>query len=204
MWPDSKNEVTYEDLVGQDVHARLFDKDHPEWQRCRVVEICAAGIKLKSCLNNEVFIVGNEDVVDDVRADGAFIPWERDQKQFDGKCDSNFIHTTLGYTRNKQVTCIFLLLVLRYKQVLMQERHSVNLALEFMGKSGCHEAIIYAWNSSTDTGVSRRKFNLFVCQSHHPRKLTRLSGNGCDRNGNATTTTKNYNQPVQSKVYLER
>lgn len=76
----------------QDVHARLFDKGHPEWQRCRVIEICAAGIKLKSYLTKELFFVGKEDVAEDIRADGAFVPWEREQKCFDGKYKKDKMH----------------------------------------------------------------------------------------------------------------
>ena len=36
MSKNSKNVLLYEDLVGNFVHARLYDKDHPEWQRCKV------------------------------------------------------------------------------------------------------------------------------------------------------------------------
>ena len=71
--------------MNQEVHTRLFDKGHPDWQRCRVIEICTAGIKLKSYLTKELFFVGKEDVVEDIRADEAFVPWEREQKRFDGK-----------------------------------------------------------------------------------------------------------------------
>ena len=77
--------LTYEDLVGKFVHVRLFDKAHPEWQRCEVVSIVRSGIKLKSTLNEELFVICKDDVVEDIRAEGAFIPWEREQKPYDGK-----------------------------------------------------------------------------------------------------------------------
>ena len=75
---------TYDDLVNQHVFARLFDKAHAEWQRCKVVSICAAGIKLKSAKTKEIFVIDNDSVMDDVRVQGAFIPWEREQEPYDG------------------------------------------------------------------------------------------------------------------------
>ena len=80
------SKLIYEDLVDQFVHSRLFDKAHPEWQRCKVISIVPSGIKLQSTLNKEVFIICKEDVGEDIRAEGSFIPWERDQKPYDGKC----------------------------------------------------------------------------------------------------------------------
>ncbi len=82
---------TYDDLINQHVFARLFDKQHAEWQRCRVVAICAAGIKLKSTKTQELFVIGNDNVIDDVRVEGAFIPWEREQAPYDG----NFLNCIL-------------------------------------------------------------------------------------------------------------
>ena len=70
--------------MGQCIYARLFDKAHPEWQRCRVVGIVRAGIKVKSTRNNQLFVIGKDDVVEDVRVEGAFIPWERAQKPYNG------------------------------------------------------------------------------------------------------------------------
>ena len=71
--------------MGKFVYARLFDKTHPEWQRCKVMSIVRSGIKVKSTLNNELFVICKDDVAEDVRAEGAFIPWEHEQKPYDGK-----------------------------------------------------------------------------------------------------------------------
>ena len=65
------SKLIYEDLVDQFVHSRLFDKAHPEWQRCEVVSIVRSGIKLKSTLNEELFVICKDDVVEDIRAEGA-------------------------------------------------------------------------------------------------------------------------------------
>ena len=74
----------YDDLVGKNVHARLYDKDSPEWQRCKVIQLCNSGLKLKSTLTQELHLVANGDIPEDIRVDGAFIPWEYEQKPYDG------------------------------------------------------------------------------------------------------------------------
>ena len=95
---------TYADLVGTIVFSRLYDKDHPEWQRCRVMSICQAGIKLKSLLTKEIFVIGNGDVLGDIRVDGAFIPWGKDQKPYDGKfCLITAFSYLLNYIYNELI-----------------------------------------------------------------------------------------------------
>ena len=74
----------YEDLVGTFVHARLYDEDHPEWQLCKVVSICKAGLKVRSKRSKELHLIPNSEVAEDVRVKGAFIPWEDEQKAYDG------------------------------------------------------------------------------------------------------------------------
>ena len=76
--------TTYNDLVGKQVFARLRDDDHPEWQLCKVLKIIRSGIKLQSQLTRESFIVANEDVRSDLRLRDAFIPWEHEQKLYNG------------------------------------------------------------------------------------------------------------------------
>ena len=80
--------LVYEDLVGKHVHARLYDAEHPEWQRCKVVAICKAGLKVKSMRTKTIHIVGNCDVPEDVRMEGAFVPWEVEQQPYDGAINS--------------------------------------------------------------------------------------------------------------------
>ena len=77
--------ATYEDLVHKKVWARLRNGEHPEWQICTVCSIISAGIKLKSARTNELFIIDNNDVRDDVRLMSAFVPWEEEQKNYNGK-----------------------------------------------------------------------------------------------------------------------
>ena len=77
--------TTYDDLVGQNVFARLRDSGHPEWQKCNVVSVISAGIKLRSQRTHEEFIIDNNDVREDLRLCDAFIPWEREQKPYNGK-----------------------------------------------------------------------------------------------------------------------
>ena len=74
----------YDDLVGKNVFARLRDVRHPEWQDCKVVSIAAAGIKLKSKRTFEQFIIDNNSVPTDLRLHGAFVPWEYQQKPYNG------------------------------------------------------------------------------------------------------------------------
>ena len=76
--------TTYEDLLCKKVWARLRDVYHPECQIRTVYEIVSAGIKLKSERTNELFIVGNNDVRDDLRLLTAFVPWEVEQKPYTG------------------------------------------------------------------------------------------------------------------------
>ena len=76
--------TTYSDLVGKQVFARLWDDDHPEWQLCKVLKIIRSGIKLQSKRTRESFIVANEDVRSDLRLRDAFIPWEHEQKLYNG------------------------------------------------------------------------------------------------------------------------
>ena len=76
--------MTYENLIRKKVWARLRDAGHPEWQICTVCDIVPAGIKLKSGRTHELFIVGNNDVRDDMRLLTAFVPWEKEQKPYTG------------------------------------------------------------------------------------------------------------------------
>lgn len=77
--------LTYEDLVGQYVNVRLYDKSHPEWQKCKLVEVVHSGLKVQSTRNTELFVIDKNDVAEDVRAKGAFVPWEHEQEPYDGK-----------------------------------------------------------------------------------------------------------------------
>ena len=74
----------YDNLVGTSVYARLYDNQHPEWQLCRVISLCNAGIKVKSARTHSMHIIDKFDVAEDLRVDGAFVPWESDQKPYDG------------------------------------------------------------------------------------------------------------------------
>ena len=75
----------HDDLVGKTVFARLRDVHHPEWQQCTVVQLVDSGIKVKSRRSHEVFLIANNDVCEDLRLRTAFLPYERDQKPYDGK-----------------------------------------------------------------------------------------------------------------------
>ena len=76
--------TTYEDIVGQKVHVRLRECHHREWEICKVIEIVSAGIKLKCFATKEFFIIANNDVRNDLRLLNAFVPWEKQQKLYDG------------------------------------------------------------------------------------------------------------------------
>ena len=77
--------TTYDDLVGRNIFARLRDSGHPEWQKCNVVGLIPAGIKLRSHRTHEEVIIANNDVRADLRLCDAFIPREREQKPYNGK-----------------------------------------------------------------------------------------------------------------------
>ena len=49
------------------------------------MSICQTDIKLKSLLTKEIFVIDNDDVLGDIHVNGAFIPWKKDQKPYDGK-----------------------------------------------------------------------------------------------------------------------
>ena len=76
--------LTYEDLVGQHVNVRLYDKSHPEWQKCKVVEVVQSVLKVQSTRNAELFVIDKNDVVEDIRAAGVFVPWKHEQEPYDG------------------------------------------------------------------------------------------------------------------------
>ena len=80
----NKNFSVYEDLVGKNVYTRLYNEEHAEWELCRVLKLCRAGLKVKSSRTNSIHIIGNADVSEDVRVVGAFVPWEKEQKPYDG------------------------------------------------------------------------------------------------------------------------
>ena len=80
----NKKRPVYDDLVGKKVYARLYDEQNPEWQLCRVVSLCNAGIKVKSDRTRSIHIIDKFDVAEDLRVEGAFVPWEKDQKPYDG------------------------------------------------------------------------------------------------------------------------
>ena len=87
--------TTNDDLVGRNIFARLRDSRHPEWQKYNVVGLIPEGIKVRSHRTHEEFIISNNDVREDLRLCGAFIPWEREQKPYNGKyfCCVSSIHT---------------------------------------------------------------------------------------------------------------
>ena len=75
---------TYNDLVGKYIFARLRDGNLFEWQQCKVTELVDSGLKVQSRRTHEVFIIANNDVCEDVRLANAFLPYEHDQKPYDG------------------------------------------------------------------------------------------------------------------------
>ena len=74
----------YNDLVGKYVFARLRDARHSEWEKCKVLELLYSGIKVEARRTREQFIIASNDVIDDLRLVNAFLPYELEQKPYDG------------------------------------------------------------------------------------------------------------------------
>lgn len=86
---------TYDDIVGKNVYARLRVPHHREWEECQAIALVSAGIKIKCIATHEIFIISNNDVREDLRLMDAFVPWEKQQKPYNGKLYLNYLFTEL-------------------------------------------------------------------------------------------------------------
>lgn len=85
LWSDQWKKKTLKDLIGLRIFARTHDPSLPEWCECKLIDVVAAGIKVRvnNC-ENEEYLVASQDVANDLRLPHAFVAWETSKRRYDG------------------------------------------------------------------------------------------------------------------------